>query len=69
MIMANKALAKRQKMTIRAEPSQKASTSRNPTAIAGKQRAAGSRRTTPSVQRQLQQHLLQRLLGEPEEDK
>tara|TARA_R110001599_G_scaffold64023_4_gene179338 strand:+ start:18317 stop:18481 length:165 start_codon:yes stop_codon:yes gene_type:complete len=36
--MANKALSKRQKMTIRIEPSQKALKPRNPVALAAKQR-------------------------------
>ncbi|MRW90988.1 hypothetical protein GJ699_13410 [Duganella sp. FT80W] len=38
--MANKALATRQKMTMRIEPSQKAP--RNPVALAAKQRAGGA---------------------------
>ena len=63
--MANKALSKRQKMTIRVEPSQKALKPRNPIAIAAKQRVAGSHRKTASAQRQLQQRLLKKFLGEP----
>jgi hypothetical protein len=38
--MANKALATRQKMTMRVEPSQKAP--RNPVALAARQRAGGA---------------------------
>lgn len=62
--MANKALSKRQKMTIRVEPSQKALKPRNPIALAAKQRVAGAHRTTASAQRQLQQRLLKKVIGE-----
>lgn len=48
--MANKALATRQKMTMRVEPSQKAP--RNPYANAALQRAAGPHRKSVSAQRQ-----------------
>jgi hypothetical protein len=64
--MANKALAKRQKLTIRVEPSQKALKPRNPIALAAKQRAAGSHRKNASSQRQLYQRLLKKAIGEPE---
>lgn len=64
--MANKALAKRQKMVIRLEPSQKAP--RNPFAIAAKQRAAGPHRPSKSAQRQAQQRLLKIRLEKPEDD-
>jgi hypothetical protein len=68
--MANKALAKRQKMTIRLEPSQKAP--RNPFAVAAKQRVAGAHQKSVSAQRQLEKRLLQKKLSdkppEPEED-
>lgn len=63
--MANKALSKRQKMTIRIEPSQKALKPRNPIALAAKQRVAGSHTKMGSAQRQLQQRLLKKFLGEP----
>lgn len=66
--MANKALAKRQKLTIRVEPSQRALKPRNPIALAAKQRVAGSHRKTSSTQRQLQEQLLKKVLGEPKED-
>jgi len=62
--MANKALSKRQKMTIRVEPSQKALKPRNPIALAASQRVAGSHRTTASSQRQLQRRLLKKLVSE-----
>ncbi|GAB3540821.1 hypothetical protein GCM10027343_10480 [Noviherbaspirillum agri] len=65
--MANKALAKRQKMTIRVEPSQKPLKARNPIALAAKQRAAGSHRKTASTERQLQERLLKKVLGESED--
>lgn len=65
--MANKALAKRQKLTIRVEPSQRPLKPRNPIALAAKQRVAGSHRKTSSAQRQLHQQLLKKALGEPEE--
>jgi hypothetical protein len=65
--MANKALSKRQKMTIRIEPSQRALKPRNPIALPAKQRVAGAHRKTASAQRQLQQNLIKKSLGEPED--
>jgi hypothetical protein len=65
--MANKALSKRQKMTIRIEPSQRALKPRNPIALPAKQRVAGAHRKTTSAQRQLQQNLLKKSLGDPED--
>jgi hypothetical protein len=66
--MANKALAKRQKLTIRLEPSQKAP--RNPFAVAAKQRVAGAHQKSVSAQRQREKRLLQKKLKEkpPEPD-
>ena len=64
--MANKALSKRQKLTIRVEPSQRALKPRNPVALAAKQRVAGSHRKSTSAERHLQQNLLKKILGEPE---
>lgn len=61
--MANKALAKRQKLSHRVEPSQKALKPRNPVAIAAKQRAAGSHRKSVSAQRQTQKQALKKILG------
>lgn len=66
-IMANKALSKRQKMVIRVEPSQKALKPRNPIALAAKQRVAGTHRKTVSAQRQLQERLLKKALGDDQE--
>ena len=57
--MANKALATRQKMQVRVEPSQ---APRNPVAAAAKQRAAGAHVKTVSGQRQQEKRLLARLL-------
>jgi hypothetical protein len=65
--MANKALSKRQKLTIRIEPSQKALKPRNPVAIAAKQRVAGSHQKGGSATRQLQKRVLKKVLSEPGE--
>jgi hypothetical protein len=62
--MANKALAKRQKLVIRVEPSQRALKPRNPIALAAKQRVAGAHQKTQSSQRQLHQKRLKKALGE-----
>lgn len=66
--MANKALAKRQKMTIRVEPSQRALKPRNPIALAAKQRVAGAHRKGASGERQLHERLLKKILGGGPED-
>lgn len=60
--MANKALSKRQKMTIRIEPSQKALKPRNPVALAAKQRLAGPHNASTSAQRQQEKRLIQKKL-------
>lgn len=65
--MANKALAKRQKLVIRVEPSQRALKPRNPIALAAKQRVAGSHHKSNSAQRQLHERLLKKVLVKPEE--
>ena len=57
--MANKALATRQKMQFRVEPSQKP---RNPVAAAALQRSAGAHVKTVSGQRQQEKRLLAKLL-------
>jgi hypothetical protein len=64
--MANKALAKRQKLTIRLEPSQKAP--RNPFALAAKQRVAGPHQKSVSARRQLEKRLLQKKLAEKKKE-
>jgi hypothetical protein len=67
LIMANKALSKRQKLIIRVEPSQRALKPRNPIAVAAKQRVAGSHEKSGSAKRQLQNRILKKILSEPEE--
>lgn len=61
--MANKALAKRQKLVIRVEPSQRALKPRNPIALAAKQRVAGVHRKSNSAERQLHERLLKKAIG------
>lgn len=56
--MANKALATRQKMTIRVEPSQQFGKPRNPVAVAAKQRSAGPHARSPAAQRQADKRAL-----------
>ncbi len=60
--MANKALAKRQKLSFRVEPSQRPLKPRNPVAVPAKQRAAGPHRKTRSANRQAKKRELIRLL-------
>jgi hypothetical protein len=55
--MANKALATRQKMQIRVEPSQRP---RNPVAVAAKLRAAGPHKKGPTAERQAARRALQK---------
>jgi hypothetical protein len=62
--MANKALAKRQKLTIRIEPSQRPLKPRNPIALPAKQRVAGAHQKSEAGQRQLQQRLLKKIIDE-----
>jgi hypothetical protein len=61
-MMANKALATRQKMRVRVEPSQKAP--RNPLALAAKQRVAGPHQKSVSAQRQLEKRELEKKLAD-----
>ena len=67
IIMANKALGKRQKMIIRVEPSQRALKPRNPLALAAKQRVAGAHRKSASGMRQLHNRRLKKALGGSED--
>lgn len=60
--MANKALAKRQKLSFRIEPSQQPLKPRNPVAIPAKQRAAGPHRKSKSANRQAKKRELIRQL-------
>ncbi len=62
--MANKALAKRQKLVIRVEPSQRALKPRNPLVAPAKQRAAGPHRKSASATRQLHDRLLKKALDD-----
>jgi hypothetical protein len=65
--MANKDLARRQKMAFRVEPSQKSLKPRNPVAIAAKQRAAGPHKKSSSAQRRLLNQLLKKRLDDSEQ--
>jgi hypothetical protein len=67
--MANKALAKRQKLSFRIEPSQKGLKPRNPLAIAAKQRVAGPHKKTGSAIRQIQERSLKKILVDPDSGK
>lgn len=60
--MANKALSKRQKLTIRVEPSQRPLKARNPLAQSARQRVADAQQKDASGQRQTQPRLLKKLL-------
>lgn len=62
--MANKALSKRQKLTFRVEPSQKALKPRNPVAVLAKQRGAGPHQKSTSAKRQSQKQSLKKALDE-----
>lgn len=66
--MANKALAKRQKLAFRVEPSQKALKPRNPVAVPARQRAAGPHVKTKSGNRQAKKRELIRLLLQKNSD-
>lgn len=61
--MANKELAKRQKLTIRVEPSQKALKARNPITPGARQRVMQAQQKTGSSGRPLQQRLLKKMFG------
>lgn len=58
--MANKALAKRQKMTIRVEPSQKPGKARNQTVPSKRQTAAAPDGNTKALPPSLRERLLKR---------
>jgi hypothetical protein len=66
--MANKALAKRQKLGLRSKPSQKNLKPRNPVAIAAKQRAAGPHQKTASSKRQRHKDAIKKRLTELDTD-
>lgn len=73
--MANKALATRQKMRLRVEPSQQyahgPNKPRNPVAVAAKQRSAGPHARNTAQERMLAKMLLKKakLVAEEDEDK
>ncbi len=65
--MANKALATRQKMRVKVEPSQQFGKPRNPVAVAAKLRAAGPHAKGPAAERQAAKRALKKAKLEPEE--
>jgi hypothetical protein len=66
--MANKALATRQKMRLRIEPSQAFGRPRNPIAALAKARAAGAHAKPVSSERQAAKRALKKARLEPEEE-
>jgi hypothetical protein len=67
--MANKALAKRQKLAFRVTPSQNIPKPRNPFGLAARQRAAGPHKKAGSAIRQDRQRSLKNDLADPDQDK
>lgn len=67
--MANKAVAKRQKLSFRIEPSQKALKPRNPLVVPALKRVAGPHKKTGSAIRQQERRkLLNSLFQRPQEE-
>jgi hypothetical protein len=66
--MANKALATRQKMRIRIEPSQSFSKPRNPFAALAKARAAGPHERSKSAERQAARRAIAKAKLKPDPD-
>jgi hypothetical protein len=66
--MANKALATRQKMRLRIEPSQQFGKPRNPVAVAAKQRSAGPHAKPLATERQAAKRTLKKAPLVPEDD-
>ena len=67
--MANKTQAKRQKLSFRIEPAQKAIKPRNPLVVPARQRVAGPHKKTGSAIRQEERRkLLNTLFHRPEEE-
>jgi hypothetical protein len=64
--MANKALATRQKMRLRAAPIQQSGKPRNPVAVAAKLRSAGPHAKPLSSERQAAKRALKKARLEPE---
>ena len=66
--MANKALATRQKMRLRIEPSQAFGKPRNPLAALARQRAAGAHIKSKSAQRQADKRALAKAKLKPDDE-
>ena len=66
--MANKALATRQKMRVRVEPSQRFGKPRNPVAVAAMARAAGSHAKNTAQERLAAKRALKKVKLEPEDE-
>jgi hypothetical protein len=66
--MANKALATRQKMRLRIEPSQQFGKPRNPVAVAAKQRSSGPHAKPLATERQAAKRTLKKAPLVPEDD-
>ncbi|MFP5392014.1 MAG: hypothetical protein ACLGI6_10810 [Gammaproteobacteria bacterium] len=66
--MANKALATRQKMRLRVEPSQNFGKPRNPVAVAAKLRAAGPHAKNTAQERLAAKRALKKVRLTPEEE-
>lgn len=66
--MANKALATRQKMLLRIEPSQTFGKPRNPLAALARQRAAGAHIKSKSAQRQAAKRALEKAKLKPDDE-
>ncbi|HEX8605579.1 MAG TPA: hypothetical protein VF774_23255 [Pseudoduganella sp.] len=66
--MANKALATRQKMRLRIEPSQSFSKPRNPFAALAKARAAGPHERSKSAERQAARQAIAKAKLKPDPD-
>jgi hypothetical protein len=65
--MANKALATRQKLRLKVEPSQQFGKPRNPVAVAAKLRAAGPHLKGPTARRQAEKRALAKAKLVPED--
>lgn len=65
--MANKALSKRQKLMVRAEPARIKTKPRNPFAVAAKQRSAGPHRKSASAERRALDRLLSKAFVDSDE--
>ena len=66
--MANKALATRQKMRLRIEPSQAFGKPRNPLAALARQRSAGAHVKSKSARRQAEKRALEKAKLKPDDE-